>query len=216
CAGTNTVLTASGGSNYLWSTGSTKASIVVNPTVNTWYFVDVSNGRCSVRDSFEVKIKPMPTVTVTGPTQACSGDNVTITATGGGTYEWSNGLTTASITVPASASLNNLYVVVTKGCADTVKYPISVIATKGVVACCDDTVPLGTSVNITASGVTGYVWSPSTQVNCYTCPGTQTAGITGTTTFTVTGTDSNGCVSTATITIYVECQEFFVPNVFTP
>ncbi len=217
CAGTNTVLTASGGSSYKWSTGSTKASIIVSPSVNTTYYVTVSNGHCSTIDSFRVRIKPLPIVTITGPTTACSGDNVTITATGGGTYEWSTGQSSSSITVPATAALSNLYVVVTKGCADTVKYPISVVATKGVVAWAHpDTVPLGTVVNINASGVTGYVWSPSSQVNCYTCPNTTTAGLTNNTTFTVTGTDSNGCVSTAEVTIYIECEDFFVPNVFTP
>ncbi|MFZ1786970.1 MAG: CUB domain-containing protein [Saprospiraceae bacterium] len=47
CTGSSTTLTASGGTQFLWSNGSTNASITVSPTVNTTYTVTVSNPSCS-------------------------------------------------------------------------------------------------------------------------------------------------------------------------
>ncbi|MCB0648003.1 MAG: CUB domain-containing protein [Saprospiraceae bacterium] len=47
CVGSSTTLTASGGSQFLWSNGSTNASITVSPISNTTYSVTVSNPSCS-------------------------------------------------------------------------------------------------------------------------------------------------------------------------
>jgi len=209
CACTNTVLTASGGTKYSWApSGGTNASAVVHPCANQTYTVTVSNGVCTAVDSFRVYVKPLP---VSSVSSSCVNGITTLTATGGGVYEWSTNQTTNSISV--TPPTGPLYVVVTKGCADTVKIPpisgITAVATP-------DTVPIGTSVVLTASGAAGYVWSPSSQVNCFTCPSTSTAGITTTTTFTVSGTDSNGFNECTTVTVYTECPQYFVPNVFTP
>lgn len=47
CFGTGTILTAAGGSTYLWSTGETGSSIVVSPGTTTTYTVTVTNNSCS-------------------------------------------------------------------------------------------------------------------------------------------------------------------------
>lgn len=47
CEGSTSLLTASGGTSYLWSTGETGTSIVVNPSSNTTYSVTITNGSCS-------------------------------------------------------------------------------------------------------------------------------------------------------------------------
>lgn len=47
CIGDSTVLTASAGDSYLWSTGSTSQSIVVSPSSTTEYSVIVSDSGCS-------------------------------------------------------------------------------------------------------------------------------------------------------------------------
>ncbi len=215
CACTNTVLTASGGSTYSWAPGGgTTASITVKPCVNTVYTVTVSNGVCTATDTFAVIVTPLPVVTVTGATNVCQNDSVTLSATGGGVYEWSNKSTNSSITVLASKD-STYYVVVTKGCADTTFHTITVIPVKGITACCDTTIAPGTSAGIGASGAVGYVWSPSGSVDCYTCPVTN-ATPSVTTTYTVVGTDSNGCKSYAEVTITLECTNYIIPNVFTP
>jgi hypothetical protein len=65
-----------------------------------------------------------------------------------------------------------------------------------------DTVCSGTPVNLTASGVSTYTWSPSTDLN-FTTGATVTSTPTATTTYTVTGINSAGCAATAAIVVTV-------------
>jgi gliding motility-associated-like protein len=226
CPGTNTVLTASGGSSYLWSNGKTTASIVVAPKTNTTYTVIVSNGRCTKDTTFTVYTRPAPVITVTGTTKVCQGDTIYLSATapGGGSYSWSNGATTSSIKIsPVTPADTSFWVSMTKGCSDTARHHVTVTPVTPLMAwvgvappySTDTTVQLGTSVGIHASGAVGYVWDPAGTLSCFTCPN-PIATPTATTTYTVVGTDSNGCRSYGTVTIHMECMSFTVPNVFTP
>jgi gliding motility-associated-like protein len=188
----------------------------VHPGTQTTYTVTESNGSCSASTTDVIKIKPSPSVTLTGTTSVCQNDTITLTATGGGTYEWSNGMTGNSISfVATTAGINNFYVIVTKGCADTTFTSVTVNPVSPVTACCDTTINLGGTAVIGATGATAYVWEPSGNVNCYTCPNT-TATPTVNTTYTVVGTDADGCKSYATVTVDKACHDFDVPNVFTP
>lgn len=80
CLGSSTTLTASGGSQYLWSTGSTTASITISPAANTTYSVTVSNPSCSssAMASALVEINTVTGGTI-GPNQTiCVGGNPTV------------------------------------------------------------------------------------------------------------------------------------------
>ncbi len=74
-------------------------------------------------------------------------------------------------------------------------------------------------VNLNASGsdIIHYQWTPSSGINCDTCPAV-IATPTVTTTYTVIGTDSLGCETERIVVIVVEipCIGLTVPNVFTP
>lgn len=65
--------------------------LVYNPNVNQ--LITVIEGEC---------VAPDPGVTVIGNLEFCSGDNVTLSANNGTSWEWSNNETTQSITVNAS------------------------------------------------------------------------------------------------------------------
>ena len=96
--GDSTVLTSFGAENYLWSTGETTGSIVVNPTTTTTYTVTGTNQYgCSDTASITVTVTPpvitLPTVItssvtdVTSTTATCGGfvmndGNATVTARG--------------------------------------------------------------------------------------------------------------------------------------
>ncbi|MBV1887671.1 MAG: T9SS type A sorting domain-containing protein, partial [Urechidicola sp.] len=56
--GETTVLTASGGTSYLWSTGATTTSINVSPTTTSNYSVLVSQNGCSSNDDVLVTVIP--------------------------------------------------------------------------------------------------------------------------------------------------------------
>jgi alpha-tubulin suppressor-like RCC1 family protein len=72
---------------------------------------DVSGNNGSL-DSWIVKLKNIPIITPSGPTTICGSGSVTLTASAGGSYLWSNGATTQAITVNATGS----YSVTVDGC----------------------------------------------------------------------------------------------------
>jgi hypothetical protein len=56
CKGSPTMLTASGGSTYLWSNGATTNVITIFPTVTTTYTVKVASGSCSDSTIFKLNV----------------------------------------------------------------------------------------------------------------------------------------------------------------
>ncbi len=97
CSGQNVTLTASGASNFLWSTGSITDTIHVSPGATAVYTVTATNSNgCSAQasDTVVVSTSVAPTVNVNASqTTICSGTNVIFTATptnGGNTpaYQW--------------------------------------------------------------------------------------------------------------------------------
>src|SRR6476661_5163698 len=91
--------------------GSTAGSYLVTYSVG---------GSCPSNSTVALALEAAPTATITanGPTAFCQGGSVTLTATGGATYAWSNGQTTPSITV---STAGNYTVTVTSagGCSAT-------------------------------------------------------------------------------------------------
>ncbi|HOY14704.1 MAG TPA: hypothetical protein PLY70_16275, partial [Saprospiraceae bacterium] len=80
CAGSSTTLTASGGSQYLWNTGSTNASITVSPSLNTTYTVTVSNPSCSSSSMANalVEVNSVSGGTISSNQTICVGGDPTI------------------------------------------------------------------------------------------------------------------------------------------
>lgn len=215
CKGQSTSITASGGGTYSWSTGSTSATVTLTPGSTTTYTLTVTNGNCVKDTTVTINVANKPVITITPPNKICVGDSVTLTATGGGNYVWSNGETGSSITVKPS-STTSYTVVVDNGCIDSSMTSVSV-DNPGLTVCCDTTITKGDTAILDASGTGSYTWTPIDGLSCFTCPN-PIATPTTTTTYTVITTDSNGCTVERTVTVVVEipCSDFNVPNVFTP
>ena len=100
CTGGSVELSSSSATGNVWSNNATTQVITV--TASGSYSVTVTdNNGCSASSSattVNVSNAPIPTVTASA-TQACSGDVVTLTASSGDSYSWSNGDTTQSIQV---------------------------------------------------------------------------------------------------------------------
>jgi len=96
CSGETITLTATVSGTYSWSTGATTASITTPAlTANTTRTVTISTPAfCVVEQTFEITVKPKPTVTIqTDRTSANPGVMCRFTAIAspsGGTYLWNN------------------------------------------------------------------------------------------------------------------------------
>jgi hypothetical protein len=190
CPGTSTTFTASGGTNYLWSTGATTAAITVS-TAQT-YNVTVTNAAgCTATSNSTLSISN-PTATISGVNTICSGAPRTLTASGGTSYLWSTGATTTTISVTAAQTYS---VTTTNANGCTATSNITMTANTNPVAAISGTnaICTGTSTTFTASGGTSYLWST----------GEVTAAITASTvqTYTVTVTNAAGCTATSNITL---------------
>jgi predicted transcriptional regulator len=193
CSGASTTLTASGGGTYSWSNASTTAAITVSPTSTTTYTVTVTNANgCTATANSAVTVNALPSAAVTGTNTICNGASTTLTASGGGTYLWSNAATTAAITVsPTSTTTFTVTVTNANGCTATANRAVTVNALPTAAVAGTNTICAGASTTLTASGGGTYVWSNAATTAAITVSPTTT------TTYTVTVTNANGCTATA-------------------
>ncbi|MBK9638410.1 MAG: T9SS type A sorting domain-containing protein [Bacteroidetes bacterium] len=209
CTGGNVVLTSSTGTGYLWSNGATTNSITVSATGN--YTVRVTqSGGCSATSavtSTTVGSAAIPTITNSGSTNLCTGNQVTLTATTGIAYLWSNGATTKAITT-GSAGSYTVRVTQTGGCSATsvaTTLTVGSAPTPTITASGSTTICSGGSVTLNASSGSAYLWSngaTTSSINVstggsYNVRVTQTGGCSATSTNT---TVTVGSAPTPTIT----------------
>jgi hypothetical protein len=196
CSGGSVVLTASSGTAYLWSNGATTNAITASTAGNYTVRVTQSSGcfATSAVTAVTIGSAPTPTISASGPTTLCTGGNVTLTASTGTAYLWSNGATTNSIT---TSSAGNYTVRVTQsgGCSATsaiTTVSIGAATTPTISASGPTTFCSGGNVTLTASTGTAYLWSNGATTNAITV---SSAG-----SYTVRVTQSGGCSATSAIT----------------
>ena len=220
CIGDSLQLHATGAVSYSWSpaTGlscTTCANPKAGPSVTTTYVVTGINSHgCIDTGKVTVTINPQPTVNAGNNQGICIGASAQLQATGASTYAWSpaTGLSCTNCANPvATPTTTTTYTVIGtngNGCKDTAQVTVTVNPLPNVGAGANQSICIGSSVTLTASGAATYSWSPATGLSCTTCAN-PVANPATTTTYTVTGTSTNGCVNTAQVTITVKPQ----PNV---
>ena len=104
CQGESATLDATlPGATYAWSTGAATPTISVN-TSGT-FAVTVAQGTCTITDQVDVLVNPMPQVDLGNDVTLCAGEDITLDATWpGASYDWSNGASSATITVTTSGT----------------------------------------------------------------------------------------------------------------
>lgn len=197
CQNDPATLTGYGGTYYEWSTGDTTQTIVVYPTQTTEYIVWVYDD-CDNSDTDTVTVYvEEPQANAGEDVTICIGDETTLTASGGESYEWSTGETGPTITV--SPDVDECYIVyVTDVCDNTASDTVCVFVNDDVEAEAgpDQTICYGQSVVLTASGGIEYEWSTGETTQSITVsPTTQT-------TYYVTVTE--GCSDTDSVTVFVD------------
>lgn len=196
CSGSTATLSTVSLQSYTWSNGVTTATTQVSPTATTVYSLQGTNlSGCPVAGTISIGIISQPTLMIspTSPS-VCTGNSTTLTASGSaGSYSWSTGATTASVSVSPTVSTN--YTVTGANACGTASTVASVFVTGAPVL----TLPTSTtvcgsgSVTLSAGGsASTYSWST----------GATTASIsvspTVTTSYTVAGTGSCGTSSAVT------------------
>lgn len=209
CSGQSVILSASGANTYVWSpaTGLSSTSggvVTANPTSTTTYTVTGTNtSGCSGSATVSINVNPLPTIQVSpNNLTICSGQSISITATGADTYVWtpSTGLssTTGSV-VTANPTISTTYTLMgtsLNGCSTTLNLPVTVNQLPIVqVSSNNSAICPGQSAILTATGASTYVWSPSTGLSS-TTGSSVSASPAISTTYTVTGISSNGCIGT--------------------
>ena len=223
CNSFTATLIASGGTSYIWSSGETTADITKG-TAGT-YTVTVTNANgCNDSKAATITVNALPTVAITitdnsGITNndgiICNSFTATLIASGGTSYIWSSGETTAAIT-KGTAGTYTVTVTNANGCNDSNAATIIVNALPTVAITITDNSGIandgiiynGASALLTASGGTSYAWSS----------GETTAAITKDIagTYTVTATNANGCANEAGAEVKVTVPDLFIPSVITP
>ena len=214
CAGESVTLTATGATNYTWdNSAGTGASVTVSPTVTTTYTVTGDDGSGNIdTDEVTVIVNSLPAVDAGMDVAICSGEDVSISASGAATYFWDNSLG-AGVTHTVAPTITTTYTVVgtdVNGCEklDDVVVTVNELPTITASAT-DELLCSGSSTTITASGATTYDWD-----NSLGAGQNHTVAPTVTTTYIATGTSSDGCVSTGQVEIVVSVCTDLQPSAF--
>jgi gliding motility-associated-like protein len=210
CPGTPDTLavvdTSGSGLSFAWSTGATTPGIIVSPTVDTAYTVNVSAGAgCTATHTFMIMMDFLGSV-ISADTTICPGGTATVSVTvpnvNNVSYHWSNGDSTQQISVTDyTTQLYSVTVSSTNGCTGTATVNIDIDSVKvSTIPTSPDTVCPGGTAILTAS-VMGmghsdtYIWSTgSTSQSISVTP-------TGSQNYSVTASDSLGCPGSASVTV---------------
>jgi PKD repeat protein len=130
CSGQDIQLTASSASSYVWSGPNGYSSNAQNPLIpnaqtsytGTYSITITDANGCSNTASSTITVNALPTITITAiPETICSGTSSTLTANGGISYSWDNGLGMGNnlIVFPTSTTAYHVTGTDANGCSDT-------------------------------------------------------------------------------------------------
>ncbi len=209
CAGQSVLcndISTNSPTTWSWScTGATPStSTQQNPTFTFLtqgiYTISLTATNTGGSNTFSKQITVNANPTISANNQVlCSGNSVTISASGANTYVWSPATSLNSSTganVQCSASSNITYTVTgtnSAGCMATKTVNITVNTSPNLTSN-NPTICIGQNASLITSGANSYSWSPATALNA-TTGATVTSTTTMTTTYTIIGIALNGCTA---------------------
>jgi len=195
--------TAPTGVSYAWSNGMNTSTITFTPTASglDTIAVTVTDAlTCTKTDSLEFMVYALPVPSISGDNTPCMNDVVTLTASGGVSYIWSNSATSAAISIPFnSMGTFNYYSIATDihGCKDTAFFTASVLPLPVFDFGPDTTICAATSFTL-SPGITGAAYDWSTGAT------SQTIVVGSADEYFLEITGANGCVYEDSITVAVQ------------
>ena len=174
CIGGSITLSASVNnySSFVWQkaeglTDTASLSPTVSPAQTTSYILSASNSSCTVMDTVVVKVNALPVIGITNDTVVCANTPVQLSATGGTKYKWTPEATLSSATVanPVARPLTNtLYTVEVTNANSCVQFDSVMVTVQAPpdfkVNPSIQSICLGDTAVLTASGADTYKWSP--------------------------------------------------------
>ncbi|UBM60489.1 DUF11 domain-containing protein [Marinilongibacter aquaticus] len=169
CAGSSVTLNSTSCvGSILWSNGQTGDSITVSPAAKTVYTAICKTAKCesAVSNAIEinkVNVVPAPTLS-SNTTQICNQSAVSLFASNcGGKVIWSNGATGTTLTVNPDTTTTYTAKCLVGTCESVDSSPLTITFGQPdapLVSAEKDSICLGSSVNLTASGCSGKLkWS---------------------------------------------------------
>ena len=191
CQDTNTTLTASGASTYVWSNGATDFTTTVN-TAGTYTVTGTDDNGCIASANKVVTVDTLPVIIITGATSFCYGSSTDLIASGAETYLWSTGAGTNSITV-MDGGMYSVTGTNANGCrgAASVMTFVHPLPTPFITG--DNEICSYDTTTLVAGGGEEYIWSTGESNN--------QIQVSETGTYYVTVTDVNGCSNTTHIVV---------------
>ena len=219
---------------YLWksSSGVTINNVkypLVQPLINTKYYVIANLGKCQDRDSITINVAPYP-VAIAGPdTTICYGSRIQLRSiVTGANVIWSpavsliNANVSSPIAGPVKTTAYILRVSNNAGCLKSVSDTIIVtVAPKVIANAGNDTIALPNQpLQLTATGGQRYIWSPEgtlSDPSIFNPVATLNIAI-DSIRYRVRVLDNNGCFSEddVLVKVYKTGPDIFVPSAFTP
>ena len=197
-------LNGSGGGAYSWTgpngfTSNDPNPIIPNatPAMSGDYILTINIDGCVGIAITSVLVHPIPTVNAGQDQTICSGQNVTLTASGNAvSYTWDNSITNGVAFNPISTNTYTVTGITAGGCIATDNVAVNVNPLPVVDAGADFSICVNTPITLSGNGASSYTWTNGVLDGVPFTP-------TGTTTYTVTGTDTNGCQNTDEISVTV-------------
>lgn len=203
CNGDPVQLNATGGIHYTWSPAEslsdpTIPNPIATPTETTVYYVSMDfNEGCAIIDSVIVEVINEPIIDLTSTENICLNDTLTITASGGLTYNWSPNnqinITTGPVVTVWPDESRYYYVTVGNECFErTDSIYVNVFPLPEIILADDTLICIGTSALLIPDGNMQPEWEyhPSLQSHPN---GTATVSPTQEHYYFVNGIDANGC-----------------------
>lgn len=135
CSGESTTIgdLSTSGNTYSWTSfpagfTSNVAKPTVNPSVNTLYYLTVTNSTlCAITDSVMVNVKPKPIVTTSASaTSVCFGETVSLKGNGAVSYSWTGGVIDGVEFIPTITKTYTVTGINGNNCSDTASITVEV------------------------------------------------------------------------------------------
>jgi hypothetical protein len=204
CGGTTVSLTASGANSYSWNNGATGSTLTIlagNTTSSINYIVtglDNTTG-CTKKDTVVIQVNGLPLINAGTDFQVCSNDTVTLSATGGTSYVWNNGIINNQAFVISNTATFNVTGSDANGCTNSDEITVIVNQSPQLnvgndITVCVNNAPVQLTAISNEGGLT-YSWS--------TGASTQQISVNSSSVYSATATNSFGCSSTDSVEVIV-------------